>query len=60
MGDDVDVVYRSRLVGEEFADKRVDGLFAGTPPLEALRLPAHEAATLDDHGNSEEAQKKRS
>ena len=33
-GDDLDVVYRSRLVGKELADKRIDGLFAGTPPLE--------------------------
>ena len=51
-GDDLDVVYRSRLVGKEFADKRVDGLFAGTPPLEALRFLAHESATLNDHGSS--------
>ena len=47
-GDDLDVVYRSRLVGKEFADKRVDGLFAGTPPLEALRFLVHEVATVDD------------
>ena len=32
-GDDVEVSYRSRLVGKDFADKRVDGLFAGTPRL---------------------------
>ena len=32
-GDDVEVAYRSRLVGKEFADKRVDGLSAGAPPL---------------------------
>ena len=44
-GDDVDVVYRSRLVGKEFADKRADGLVAGTPPLEAFRFLIHEAAT---------------
>ena len=37
-GDDVEVSYRSRLVGKEFADKRVEGLFAGTPPLVALSL----------------------
>ena len=49
----MEVSYRSRLVGKEFADKRVDGLFAGTPPLEALRFLVHEAATLDDHGSSE-------
>ena len=33
-GDDLDVVYRSRLVGKEFADKRMEWLVAGTPPLE--------------------------
>ena len=45
----MDVVYRSRLVGKEFADKRMEGLFTGTPPLEALRFLAHEAATVDDY-----------
>ena len=52
-GDDVEVSCRGKLVGEEFADKRVDGLFAGTPPLEALRFIVHEAATVDDSGSSE-------
>ena len=42
-GDDISAQYRSRLVGKEFADKRIDGLFAGTPPLEALRFLVHEA-----------------
>ena len=32
-GDDVEVSYRSRLAGKEFADKRVDGLFVGAPRL---------------------------
>ena len=50
-GDDVSVSHRSRLVGKEFANKRVDGLFAGTPPLEALRFLVHEAATVDDSGS---------
>ena len=50
-GDDVAVSHRSRLVGKEFADKRVDGLFAGTPPLEALRFLVHEAATVEDSGS---------
>ena len=40
-GDDISAQYRSRLVGEEFADKRIDGLFAATPPLEALRFLVH-------------------
>jgi len=46
-GDDVEVIYRSRLVGKEFNDSKVDGLFAGTPPLEALRFLVHEAATIE-------------
>merc|ERR1712086_771926 len=50
-GDDIAALYRSRLVGEEFADKEVDGLFAGTPPLEALRCLKHEAATVEDSGS---------
>ena len=37
-GDDVEVSYRSRLVGKEFADKRVDGLFAGAPHLRLSNL----------------------
>ena len=48
--DDVSVSYRSRSVGKEFADKRVVGLFAGTPPLEALRFLVHEAATVVESG----------
>ena len=49
-GDDISAQYRSRLVGKEFADKRIDGLFAGTPPLEALRFLVHEAATVEGSG----------
>ena len=49
-GDDISVSYRSRLVGKEFADKRVDGLFVGTPPLEALRCLVHEAAQGEENG----------
>ena len=45
-GDDEEPVYRSRLVGKEFNDGAVAGLFAGTPPLEALRYLVHEAATV--------------
>ena len=52
-GDDVASLYRSRLVGKEFADKKVDGLFAGTPPLEALRLLVHEAATVEGEEEQE-------
>ena len=36
-GDDVNPVYRSRVVGKEFNTGPMDGLFAGTPPPEALR-----------------------
>ena len=39
-------------MGKEFADKRIDGLFAGTPLLEALRFLVHEAATVE--GEEEE------
>ena len=31
-GDDDNPVYRSRLVGKEFNDGQMDGLFAATPP----------------------------
>ena len=45
-GDDKNPNYRSRMVGKEFNDSVVDGLFAATPPLEALRLLLSWAATL--------------
>ena len=45
-GDDENPNYRSRTVGKEFNDSVVDGLFAATPPLEALRLLLSWAATL--------------
>merc|ERR1712086_1148632 len=54
-GDDIAALYRSRLVGKEFADNKLDGLFAGTPPLEALRFLVHEAATVE--GEEEEQEK---
>ena len=37
--------YRSRSVAKEFNDGEVDGLFASTPPLEALRYMISDAAT---------------
>ena len=46
-GDDVEVIYRSRLVGKEFNDNKINGSAARTPPLEALRYLVHEAATLE-------------
>ena len=36
---------RSRYVGREFNNSKMDGLFAATPPLEALRYLVHRAAT---------------
>ena len=33
-------------MGKEFNTEQMDGLFAGTPPLEALRYIVHEAATI--------------
>ena len=37
-GDDDRPNNRSRMVGKEFNDKVLDGLFAATPPFEALRM----------------------
>ena len=45
-GDDENPNYRSRLVGKECNNEPMGGLFAGTPPLEALRYLIHEAATV--------------
>lgn len=44
-GDELHPNYRSRMVGKEFNDSELDGLFAATPPLEALRLLLSWAAT---------------
>ena len=41
--------YRSRLVGKEFNQDKQAGLFAATPPLEALKLLVSHAATVHDH-----------
>ena len=49
-GDDENPVYRSRMVGNEFNDKAIDGLFAATPPLEALSLLLRWAATVEAKG----------
>ena len=45
-GDANSPVYRSRLVGKEFNDGHGDGLFASTPPLEALRYLVSDVATI--------------
>jgi hypothetical protein len=39
---------RSRLVAKEFNTGEQDGLFAATPPLEALRLLISDAATVEE------------
>ena len=44
-GDDKAPNYRSRMVGKEFNDSVLEGLFAATPPLEALRLLLSHAAS---------------
>jgi len=46
-GDEKHPVYRSRLVAKEFKDDngQDDNLFAGTPPLEALKMIMSDAAT---------------
>ena len=47
-GDDTSPVYRSRLVGKEFNTGAMEDIFAGTPPLEALRCLIHRAATIGE------------
>ena len=45
-GGDANPVYRSRAVGKEFDTGPMDGVFAGTPPLEVLRYLVYEVATV--------------
>ena len=40
-----DVNVRSRLVAKEFNNKKCDDLFAGTPPVEAMRAIISMAAS---------------
>ena len=54
-GDKSNPVYRSRLVGKEFNTGEADGLFAATPPLEALRMIVSDAATI---GKGKRAERK--
>ena len=42
-------MYRSRLVGEEFNTYNDLSLYAATPPIEALRLILHIAASNDGY-----------
>ena len=46
--------YRSRLVAKEFNDGAGEGLFASTPPLEALRFLISEAGTVRGEEDWEE------
>ena len=52
-GDNENPNYRSRLVAKEFNTGAIDGLFAATPPLEALRLLISQAATVAPTGSGE-------
>ena len=49
-GDDQNWNYRRRFVAKEFNTGSETGLFAATPPLEALRLLRGEVATVDVQG----------
>jgi len=46
-GDEEHPKYRSRYVAKEYNTGEEDGLFASTPPLEALRLLLSDAATVE-------------
>ena len=50
-GDDENPNYRSRFVAKEFNQSEEQGLFAGTPPLEAMRYIIHRAATVGKEEN---------
>ena len=52
-GDITNPNYRSRFVGKEFNNGVEEGLFAATPPLEALKAMISELAT-EDEGEVEE------
>ena len=49
-GDDKKRNYRSRVVAQEFNDgsQMVEDLFAGTPPLEAVKMLLSEASTVEE------------
>ena len=52
-GDMNNPLYRSRLVGKEFNDGYGEGLFASTPPLEALKFLISDAATVQRESSEE-------
>ena len=45
---------RSRLVAQEYNVGKEDGIFAATPPLEAIQMQVSEAATMDRGQHQEE------
>ena len=53
-GDAICPNYRSRIVGMEFNDGSVAGLFAATPPLETLKLLISELATVEQDPEKDE------
>ena len=52
-GDHMAPNYRSRLVAKEYNDCAQAGLFAATPPLEALRMLISDAATIREEEEEE-------
>ena len=57
-GDDHEHNYRSRFVAMEFNTQKVNGLYASTPPLEALKLLISDAATRTSDTFKEEEEEK--
>ena len=45
-GDEKNPLYRSRFVAKEFNDCEAAGMFAATPPLEALKILISDASTI--------------
>ena len=50
-GDVEQPIHRSRLVAQEYNVCKEEGLFASTPPLEALKALVSDAATTNDGGD---------
>ena len=52
-GDEEVENYRSRLVAKDFNQGKEEGIFAATPPLEALKLLISDVATVGEKGTEE-------
>ena len=52
-GDEDEMNYRSRLVAKDFNTGKEDGIFAATPPLEALKLLLTDVATVGVNGTED-------